>query len=77
MRLRPEHQGYCFTVYAHAHGCLEIVQRCGRAEASLFVQSSDDLAILRAELAWAESQADWEGAVDTVCEAYEHVLQMV
>ena len=76
-RLRPEYQGYQFTVYAHAHGNLEIVQRCGSSEATLFVQSPDDLAILRAELAWAEMQSNWEGAIDTVCEAYEHVLTIM
>jgi hypothetical protein len=76
-RLRPEYQGYCFTVYAHAHGCLEIVQRCGSSEAALFVQSADDLAILRGELNWADRQDDHERLIDCVCEAYEHVLEMV
>jgi hypothetical protein len=71
-RLRPEHQGDVFTIYAHLYGCLEIVRR--EDGASLFVQSQDDLIVLRRDLARAERARDWERAIDDVCGEYAHVM---
>ena len=67
-RLRPEHQGDVFTVYAHPFGHLEIVRR--EDGASCYFQSQDDLIKLRRDLARAENARNWEREIDRVCADY-------